>query len=156
VYAFDAAGIDGCSGSPTVCTPLWSAATGGPVSSSPAVADDVGYVGSDDGNLYAFDTSGGPLWAAGTGGAVAASPPVVNGVVYVGSDDGNLYAFDSNFDTSDTPVNNCVQTDFVPVIRATIAGVVHTFRDVRQGLNTGGIDAKCTGNESRRWMPVVD
>ena len=33
---------------------LWSYTTGGPVESSPAVANGTVYVGSDDGNLYAF------------------------------------------------------------------------------------------------------
>jgi outer membrane protein assembly factor BamB len=33
---------------------LWSYATGGMVESSPAVANGVVYVGSDDGNVYAF------------------------------------------------------------------------------------------------------
>jgi hypothetical protein len=34
--------------------PLWSYTTGGPVESSPAVANGVVYVGSDDNNIYAF------------------------------------------------------------------------------------------------------
>jgi eukaryotic-like serine/threonine-protein kinase len=33
---------------------LWSYATGSPVNSSPAVANGVVYVGSEDGNVYAF------------------------------------------------------------------------------------------------------
>jgi outer membrane protein assembly factor BamB len=106
LYAFDAAGVAGCSGVPKMCAPLWTATTGGAVHSSPAVANGVVYVGSDDGNLYAFDAAGvagcsgvpkmcAPLWTAPTGGAVHSSPAVANGVVYVGSDDGNLYAFDA-------------------------------------------------------------
>jgi eukaryotic-like serine/threonine-protein kinase len=35
-------------------TKLWSYTTGGGVYSSPTVADGVVYVGSDDGNVYAF------------------------------------------------------------------------------------------------------
>ena len=53
--AFDAAGSTGCSGSPMVCTPLWTATTGGPIVASPAVANNVVYVGSSDHELYAFD-----------------------------------------------------------------------------------------------------
>ena len=47
LYAFDAVGAVGCSGTPTTCTPLWkSVDLGGPVSSSPAVVDGLVYVAS--------------------------------------------------------------------------------------------------------------
>ena len=66
--------------------------TGGWVESSPAVANGVVYVGSDDHNTYALNaTTGGKLWSYTTGGQVS-SPAVANGVVYVGSFDGNVYA----------------------------------------------------------------
>jgi eukaryotic-like serine/threonine-protein kinase len=52
------------------------------------------YVGSDDGNLYAFDASTGAiLWTASTGGVIISSPAVSAGLVYVGSADNLLYAF---------------------------------------------------------------
>jgi|HubBroStandDraft_1064217.scaffolds.fasta_scaffold00144_36 outer membrane protein assembly factor BamB len=71
----------------------WSLPTGNKVESSPAVANEVVYVGSDDNYLYALTSSGGKeLWFVIAGGAVTSSPAVANGVVYVGSDDGNLYA----------------------------------------------------------------
>src|SRR2546428_293563 len=38
LWAFDAGGGTGCSGSPKVCTPLWTATIGDDVVSSPAVA----------------------------------------------------------------------------------------------------------------------
>ena len=38
---------------------LWSAKTGGPVKSSAAIAGGKVFVGSDDGNLYAFDLARG-------------------------------------------------------------------------------------------------
>jgi outer membrane protein assembly factor BamB len=75
---------------------LWPAATGAAITSSPAVANGVVYVGSDDGRLYAF-ASGGcgaptcpPLWSGATGAAIKSSPAEANGVVFVGSDDGRL------------------------------------------------------------------
>ena len=64
------------------------------VYSSPAVANGVVYVGSDDGNVYALNAStGAKLWSYTTGSYVDSSPAVANGVVYVGSSDGNVYAF---------------------------------------------------------------
>jgi serine/threonine protein kinase len=71
----------------------WTAATGDAIFSSPAVANGVVYVGSDDGKLYAFKAEGcgqascTPLWTAATGNGIDSSPAVANGVVYVGSTD---------------------------------------------------------------------
>lgn len=71
--------------------------TGGMVHSSPAmglVSDAVVYVGCDDGNLYAVNTSNGRIkWQRNLFGIVASSPAVgPDGTVYVGSYDGHLYA----------------------------------------------------------------
>jgi outer membrane protein assembly factor BamB len=54
LYAFDAAGTKGCSGTPKTCAPLWTATTGGEVESSPAVANGMVYVGSGDHKLHAY------------------------------------------------------------------------------------------------------
>jgi outer membrane protein assembly factor BamB len=102
VYAFDAAGIANCAGSPEVCTPLWIAPTGGVVSSSPSVAGGTVYIASQDGNFYALDSrTGTQSWTAAIGGAnldpyLQSSPAVANGVVYIGSRDTHLYAFDAS------------------------------------------------------------
>jgi outer membrane protein assembly factor BamB len=81
LYAFDAA--TGAVG--------WSAPTGGAISSSPALAHGMAFVGSDD--LYAFDaTTGVKRWSTTTGADFGASPAVANGVVYVGSG-GSFSAF---------------------------------------------------------------
>ncbi len=75
----------------------WSYPTGGPVYSSPAVANGVVYVGSDDNNVYALNAkTGARLWSFATGGSVVSSPAVANGVVYVGSDDDNVYALNAS------------------------------------------------------------
>ena len=85
---------------------VWTVSTTGGISSSPAVANGVVYVGSSDHTLYASDATGvagcsgapklcAPLWMATTGDAVNSSPAVANGVVYVGSVDMKLYAFDA-------------------------------------------------------------
>ena len=89
MYAFDAA----------TGKLRWSSLSGDAIDSSPAIANGVLYIGSNDHKLYAFNASGcasascSPLWTASTGGAVSASPTVANGFVYTGSNDGNLYAF---------------------------------------------------------------
>ena len=75
----------------------WSYATGDRVHSSPAVANGVVYVGSDDHNVYALNAStGAKLWSYTTGDVVDSSPAVANGVVYVGSYDGNVYALNAS------------------------------------------------------------
>ena len=77
----------------------WKFSTEGPVRSSPAIGSDgVVYVGSNDGNLYAINSSNGEkLWATKTGGEIISSPVIAaDGTVYVGSNDGKLYAIKTN------------------------------------------------------------
>ncbi len=83
---------------------LWTADVGGSGVSSPALANGVLYIGSDDHNLYAFDAAGtsgctgtpkvcSPQLSAATGGAIRSSPAVAGGQIFVGSDDGALHAY---------------------------------------------------------------
>ena len=59
---------------------------------SPAISDGVVYVGSQDNNVYAFDSADGDVrWKTGTG-MVQDSPAVSGGIIYVGSQDQHLYA----------------------------------------------------------------
>ena len=75
---------------------LWMFATGGRVMSSPAVAERVAYVGSDDGHMYAVATeTGEEVWRFETGGAVRSSPAVAGGNVFFSSYDGSFYALDA-------------------------------------------------------------
>jgi outer membrane protein assembly factor BamB len=112
---------------------LWTATTGGPVVSSPAVSNGVVYVGSNDNKLYAFDARGitnctggttkscAPLWTATTGDDVRSSPAIANKTVYVGSNDNKLYAFDA------AGVANCTGTTTktcLPLWTATTGGDV--------------------------------
>jgi outer membrane protein assembly factor BamB len=63
---------------------------------SPAVANGIVYIGSDDDKLYALKADTGVLlWSYSTGGFIVSSPEVANGVVYIASDDSNLYALDA-------------------------------------------------------------
>jgi outer membrane protein assembly factor BamB len=92
----------------------------GSISSSPALAEDHLYFGSDDGNLYAIDKcTGAPAWSSPftTGGAIVSSPAVAiitseplqpttcsssgspavhQRIVVVGSNDGNVYFVEDN------------------------------------------------------------
>ena len=91
----------GCASGGGTCTPLWTGTTGGVISASPAVADGVVYVGSDDGKLYAFAvgcaTGGGtctPLWTATTGGTIVTPRPRSRTAWSTsGPTDDKLYAF---------------------------------------------------------------
>ena len=103
--AFDAKGIVGCSGTPKVCTPIWSTdvvAVGD--DAAPAIANGVVYraVGSQ---IRAYDAHGTTgctgtpkicqkLWVGFVGPNISA-PAVANGLVYVTSSDGSVEAFDA-------------------------------------------------------------
>ena len=103
--AFDALGVAHCTGTPTVCTPLWSGDSGSVSDfSAPSVANGIVYTASLDDKVSAFDAAGAvncsgfirtcqPLWSFTTDDAMDAAPAVVNGTVYVGTVGGTLYAF---------------------------------------------------------------
>jgi PQQ-like domain/Bacterial Ig domain len=94
MFAFDANGVTNCSGTPTTCSPLWTAALSGtPDNSSPAVANGIVYAPSS--TLQAFDASGvtncsgtpgtcTPLWSYNVT-VIGSSPSVADGLVYIGS-----------------------------------------------------------------------
>ena len=88
---------------------LWTFNTSGGVRSSPAVAHDLVYVGSDDGWVYALNMYNGELnWSFETQGQVKSSPLVYGDMLFVGSYDNKLYALNAitgshiwNFTTDD-------------------------------------------------------
>jgi len=85
------------SNGPVTNNTLWKTILTGGVKSSAAIVDGVVYVGSDDGNVYAFNASTGTkIWNYTTGGSVVSSPTVVDGVVYVGSLDRDIYALNAS------------------------------------------------------------
>ena len=78
-------------------TLIWSYATGGPISGTPAVANGVVYIGSYDKNIYALNAyTGTLLWKYTTQGHVTGAPAVANGAVYLGSGDGYMYALNAS------------------------------------------------------------
>jgi outer membrane protein assembly factor BamB len=106
LLAFDAAGSTNCSGTPKVCTPLWTANVGTAIVGSPTVSGTVVYVGTTDGALRAFDIAGttgcsgtpkicAPLWTADTGSSIVDTPTVSAGRVYVGSANGDVSGYDA-------------------------------------------------------------
>src|SRR4051812_50215206 len=68
----------------------WRFTAGNDIDSSPAVAGDTVFVGSDDGRLYAIDaTKGDERWHFEIGGDGRTSPAVAAGPGYIGRDSGH-------------------------------------------------------------------
>jgi outer membrane protein assembly factor BamB len=74
----------------------WRFQTGGAVRSSPVLANDLLYVGSSDGYIYAIDAkAGAERWRYDAGSAVTSTPAVVDGHLYSGTYDGSFVALDA-------------------------------------------------------------
>ena len=74
----------------------WIYKAGGPIVSSPAVADGVVYIGAMDGHLSAIaQDSGKEKWKFKSRMPIASSPAVVGGIVYFVSSAGSLAALDA-------------------------------------------------------------
>jgi outer membrane protein assembly factor BamB len=66
------------------------------VESSPAIAGDRVYVGSNDGRLYVLSVGKGEkLWEFTAGEAVSASPAVAAGKLVIAAQDGKIYCLGS-------------------------------------------------------------
>lgn len=73
---------------------VWTFATRGPMTGSPAIAGSVVLAGSADSTLYALDLhTGAVLWTARTGGPVKSTPCVRSGRVYLNCGDGSFRCF---------------------------------------------------------------
>lgn len=73
---------------------LWTFTTRARVESSPAIAGDRVYVGSNDGRFYVLNLStGAKVWEFTAGSALSASPAIANGRIVIGAQDGRLYCF---------------------------------------------------------------
>ena len=98
MFRADAAhtGIYNATGVPKFNKVKWKFRTGAAVYSSPAIANGVLYVGSNDHFLYAINLADGSLkWKTETVTRITSSPAVVNGTVYLGNYTGRFYAFDA-------------------------------------------------------------
>ncbi|MBI4188479.1 MAG: PQQ-like beta-propeller repeat protein [Chloroflexi bacterium] len=88
-------GIPGISEPPPQSGLLWGLKIGSNADSSPVIANDTLYTGSDN-KLLAIDLrTQKKLWEFKTGGSIRSSPAVVDATIYVGSTDGQLYAVDA-------------------------------------------------------------
>jgi outer membrane protein assembly factor BamB len=82
---------------PTNLALEWKFATGGEIMSSPTFANGVGYIGSNDGSIYAFDAATGTkLWNFTTGSMVFSTVAVVNNKLYTGAESGSIYCLDAS------------------------------------------------------------
>ena len=76
---------------------LWEFQTGGLVFGSPTVVDELVYVASGGGGVYALERADGAVrWRFHAGAGVMASPVVRAGRVYFGSDDAKVYALEAS------------------------------------------------------------
>ncbi len=83
---------------PTNLKVLWNRGwgSGGYLAASPSFADGIGYVGSSDHNIYAFNAStGDEIWNFTTKAIVQSTVAISNGNVYTGADDGNVYCLNA-------------------------------------------------------------
>ena len=71
----------------------WLFRTGDYIVGSPAIHDDVVFIGSASGNLYAINsTIGNQIWKYGKVGRIESSASLSDNMVFFGSNDGTLYA----------------------------------------------------------------
>src|ERR1051325_9089309 len=72
----------------------WTFTTRARVESSPAIAGDRVFVGSNDGRFYVLNLSNGTkLWEFNAGAPLSASPAIANGRIVIGTLDGKLFCF---------------------------------------------------------------
>jgi len=72
----------------------WRFKTHGELFSTPAISDNMLFIGSYDQNMYAISLEGKEIWRFQTGGKISSSPFVYGNLVLIGSNDGYLYAVD--------------------------------------------------------------
>jgi outer membrane protein assembly factor BamB len=137
VDVFDGAFAAGCSGTPKVCSPLWSYAPSSSSTTGPVYTSGAVFMGTFDGTVEAFDPNGcatspcAPLWTDVAAGSITGSPAVANGVVYVGSSNGTLYAFDAA---------GCGSSTCSPLWTVSTGGAIKAQPSVAKGVVFFGSD----------------
>lgn len=73
---------------------VWTFDTRARVESSPAIAGERVFVGSNDGRFYVLSLKdGSKLWEFNAGAPLSASPAIARGRIVIGAQDGRLYCF---------------------------------------------------------------
>ena len=75
--------------------PIWRISAGRPLSAGPGASDAIVVVGTDKGDVLAFDADGKALWAVRIASEVIAPPRVSDKVVLVFSGDGKIYGLNT-------------------------------------------------------------
>jgi outer membrane protein assembly factor BamB len=126
---------------------VWSRSigtVGGTEYSAPVVAGTSVYVGSLNGNLYAFNAStGAPVWTFAAGGAIHSSPAVSGGIVYVGSQNGTLWAINA---TTGKKVWSVVGGGAVESSPAVVGGTVYV------GFDNSAVGAYNASTGAKVWL----
>ncbi|MCW4002702.1 MAG: PQQ-binding-like beta-propeller repeat protein [Candidatus Bathyarchaeota archaeon] len=85
---------------PTNLMLKWKFTAGAAFASSPTFVNGVGYIGSKDGIIYAFDASTGQqIWNYTAGLMIYSTMAVANGKLYTGADDGSIHCLDAKTGT---------------------------------------------------------
>ncbi len=74
---------------------VWRASAGKPLSAGPGASDDLVVVGTEKGEVLAFDADGKPVWTARVTSELIAPPRISDKVVIVFSGDGRIYGLGS-------------------------------------------------------------
>ncbi len=84
-YRHDASNAGVSASKASNAVPIWQFNTGDKVRATPTIANEVVYVGSNNGVLYALNAqSGAEIWQYNSGSQIESSAAVANGVVYIG------------------------------------------------------------------------
>lgn len=129
----------------------WKADMGAASKSTPAVSENLVYVGANDGWLRAYDRSGGALvWRFFTRGPVICEPLLLEDRLYFGSEDGNLYCVTADRGylvwkhATGSPVYSSPVTDGRSVFVGCCSGAFYSLDAQTGNLNWTNTDAGYT------------
>ena len=147
---------------------LWQFKTGGPISASPVVANEILYIGSTDGKLYALDAKEwGIKWVFNAGSAIRFSAVVWGGRVYFSTRDNLFYALNAEtgdvlwefkargwMDSPPVVFDGTVYTGAFPTRIYLLDAITGKLKSERQRMVTiNGIEYGCANAEFRPVIP---